>query len=406
MRLMSETYVIVGGGHAGGRAAETLRTEGFAGRIVVVGREPVRPYMRPMLSKEYLRGDQSMDEGFLKPEGWYEEHGIELKPGCEAIKLSPHAAEIRLDSGERLRYDKLLLTTGALPRKLELPGEDLPGVYHLRTIADSDVLRAELRKGRRIVVIGAGWIGAEVAASARQKGCHVTLVGHSTYPVAHALGNQIGKVFKGLHEAHGVELVRGKVKGFAGSGTLEAVKLASKQIPCDAAVVAVGVTPEVSLAMDAGLDCPNGIPTNQFFQTALPNVFAAGDVAAVDHPFYGRPVRVEHWNNAQRQGALAARNLLGQRRAYTKLPYFFSDQYDVGIEYVGQHQDGDELVLRGDPASHQFTGFWHRDGQVAAGIVMNGAGPKMDLIEALIKSDRKVDPALLADPDRPVASLL
>lgn len=403
---MAETYVIVGGGHAGGRAAETLRTEGFAGRIVVVGREPTRPYMRPMLSKEYLRGDQSMDEGFLKPEGWYEEHGIELQTGCEALKISPHASEIRLSSGERLRYDKLLLATGAVPAHLDLPGEDLPGVYHLRTIADSDVLRAELRKGRHIVVIGTGWIGAEVAASARQKGCTVTLVGNSTYPLAHALGNQIGKVFKDLHEAHDVEIIRGKVKGFSGSGTLEAVKLASKEIPCDAAVVAIGVEPEVSLAADAGLECPDGIPTDEFLQTTLPNIYAAGDAAAVRHPFYGKRLRIEHWNNANQQGPAAARNLLGQRRPYIQLPYFFSDQYDVGIEYIGQHQDGDELVFRGDPASREFAGFWHRGGRVTAGLVMNGVGPKMDLIEALIRSGRKVDPDLLTDPDRPVASLL
>lgn len=406
MRVMAETYVIVGGGHAGGRAAETLRAEGFAGRIVVVGREAVRPYMRPMLSKEYLRGEQSMDEGFLKPEGWYEEHGIELRPDCEVTKLSPLATEIRLSSGDRVRYDKLLLATGALPRRLNLPGEDLPGVYHLRTIADADVLRAELRKGRHLVVIGTGWIGAEVAASARQKGCAVTMVGNSTYPLSHALGNRIGKVFKDLHESRGVTIIRGKVKGFAGSGTLEAVTLASKRIACDAAVVAVGVTPETALATEAGLDCPDGIPTDEYFQTALPGVYAAGDVAAVRHPFHDAPLRVEHWSNAERQGPLAARNLLGQRRPYARLPYFFSDQYDVGIEYLGRHREGDELVFRGDPASQEFTAFWTNEGSVTAGLVMNGAGPKMDLVEALIRSERSVDPGQLADPARPVASLL
>lgn len=402
---MVETYVIIGAGHAGGRAAETLREEGFAGRIVLVGREDYRPYMRPMLTKEYLRGDQPIDEAFLKDEGWYAENGIELKSGTEAVKLSPHASEIALKSGERIRYDKLLITTGALPRKLGVPGEDLPGVYHLRTIADADALKPELKKQRHIVVIGNGWIGCEVAASARQKGCEVTVIGRHQQPLGSILGPELSKVFRKMHEEHGVTFSRGSIKGFAGRGTLEGVKLASKTIKCDAVVVAAGVEPDVKLLEEGGIKTDNGLLTNQFFEADAPNVYAAGDMARVHHPFYDEPIRIEHWSNAHNQGPAAARNMLGQQRPYERLPYFFSDQYDVGIEYLGRHGKDDSVTFRGNPDERKFAAFWMNGDKVTAGLVMH-TDVKMDMVEALIKSDKPIDPKLLADESRPLATLL
>jgi 3-phenylpropionate/trans-cinnamate dioxygenase ferredoxin reductase subunit len=402
---MAETYVILGAGHAGGRAAETLREEGFAGRIVLVGREEYRPYMRPMLTKEYLRGDQPIDDAFLKPDGWYAENGIELKTGTEVTKLSPRATEVTLATGERIRYDKLLVTTGAQPRRLGVPGEDLPGVYHLRTIADSEALKPELKKKRHIVVIGTGWIGLEVAASARTKGCDVTVIGHGSVPLEKALGTEVGKVMKKIHDNHGVRFTRAALKGFTGRGTLEGVKMASKTIACDAVVVAVGVEPDTAVLEQAGLTINDGLVTNEYFESETPNIYAAGDVARVHHPFYDQAIRIEHWANAQNQGPAAARNMLGQQRPYELLPYFFSDQYDVGIEYIGRHHPDDQVVYRGDVAAHTFAAFYLNGSRVTAGLVMN-TDVKTDMIEALIKTDRPVDPKELADPTRPLATLL
>src|SRR5215216_1525312 len=331
------THVIVGASLAGAKAAETLRQEGFDGRVVLVGTEDERPYERPPLSKDYLRGEVDRETVYVHPEGFYAEHDIELRLGRTAVSLNTAARELALDDGERLRYDRLLLTIGAEPRRLSIPGGELDDVLYLRSVADCDALRERLDRGGRVVVIGAGWIGAEVAASARQRGLEVTVIDPLTVPLERVLGTEAGAVYRDLHLDHGVQmLLETGVAAFEGADTVERVRTtAGRELECDFVVVGVGVQPRTGLAALAGLAVDNGILVDEHLQTGAPGVFAAGDVANAHHPFYVERIRVEHWANALHQGPAAARNMLGQATPYDRLPYFFSDQYEVGMEYSG-----------------------------------------------------------------------
>src|SRR2546423_4898167 len=369
---MSETHVIVGAALAGAKAAEALREEGFEGRIVLMGTEPELPYERPPLSKEYLRGEAPREKARLHEDGFYESHDIELRTGTTVTAVDTGASQVELEGGERVGYDRLLLTTGAEPRRLTVPGSDLDGIHYLRDLPDSDALAALLAKGSgRVVVIGAGWIGAEVAASARVKGLEVALVEMAQVPLERVLGREVGEIYAGVHRDHGVELHLGAtLEAFEGGGRVERVKLAGGEtIDCDFAVVGVGVVPRTELAEKAGLEVGDGILVSKRLETSVPGVFAAGDVANAFHPFYGGKLRVEHWANALNQPATAARAMLGKQGvSYDRLPYFFSDQYDVGMEYVGHASEWDEVVLRGDPDAPEFIAFWLEDGAVTAGV--------------------------------------
>ncbi len=332
-----DTYVIVGASLAGAKAAEALREEGFDGRVVLLGKEDERPYERPPLSKDYLRGESEREKVYVHPEGFYEEHDIELRTGTEVERIDTGASEVELHGGERIGYDRLLLTTGSEPRRLSVPGADLDGVLYLRELQDSDALAKRLDAGGRTVVIGAGWIGAEVAASARQKGLDVSLVEMAAVPLESSLGPELGAIYAGVHRDHGVDLRTGaRLDAFEGDGRVERVRLADgSTLDCDFVVVGVGVVPRTGLAEQAGLSVDNGILVSQRLESSVAGVFAAGDVANAFHPFYGRKLRVEHWANALNQPAAAARAMLGKDGAYDRLPYFFSDQYDVGMEYTG-----------------------------------------------------------------------
>jgi 3-phenylpropionate/trans-cinnamate dioxygenase ferredoxin reductase component len=406
---MPETHVIVGAALAGAKGAEALREEGFEGRIVLIGSEPEQPYERPPLSKEYLRGESPREKARVHEEGFYESHDIELRTATTVTAVDTSAAEVELEGGERLGYDRLLLTTGAEPRRLRVPGADLDGVHYLRDLADADTLAARLAKGSgRVVVIGAGWIGAEVAASARVKGLEVALVEMAQVPLERVLGREVGEIYGGVHRDQGVELHLGAtLEAFEGDGSVERVKLAGgTTIDCDFVLVGVGVQPRTELAEQAGLEVGDGILVSKRLETSVAGVFAAGDVANAFHPFYGGKLRVEHWANALNQPATAARAMLGKPGvSYDRLPYFFSDQYDVGMEYVGYATDWDEVVLRGDASAPEFIAFWLKDGSVVAGMNVN-VWDVVEPIKALIESRQAVDLARLRDPEVPLDELV
>ena len=390
------TFVIVGAGLAGAKAAEALREEGFDGRVVLVGAEPERPYERPPLSKGYLRGESGREKAYVHPESFYAEREIELRLATAVEAIDPGAHEVVLGA-ERLRYDRLLLATGAEPRRLIAAGADLDGIHQLRTFADADALRERLDGGGRVVVVGAGWIGSEVAASARQRGLEVTVIEPLSVPLERVLGPEVGGVYRDLHRDHGVDLRLGTgVVAFEGDERVARVRTTDGDaVECDFVVVGVGVAPRVGLAQAAGLAVGDGVLVDAALRTSAPDVFAAGDVASAEHPFLDRRIRVEHWANAIDQGAAAARSMLGRDVAYDRIPYFFSDQYDVGMEYAGHAAGWDEVVLRGDPAGREFIAFWLADGRVVAGMNVN-VWDVNEQIQALIRSRRRVDREELA----------
>ncbi len=401
-----QTFAIVGAGLTGAKAAETLRTDGFAGRVVLIGAELERPYERPSLSKDYLRGEVGRDKVYVHDEGFYDEHDIELLLGRAALGLDLATGEIALHDGGRLRYDRLLLATGAEPRRLAIPGADLDGVLTLRSVEDSDALRGRLDRGGAVVVIGAGWIGSEVAASARQRGLEVTVVDLAAVPLERVLGPDVGAIYRDVHADHGVRMLMGTgIEAFEGNEAVECVRLRDGRcIHCDLVVVGVGVKPRTRLAAQAGLATDNGILVDPHLQTSAPAVFAAGDVANAHHPLYDGPIRVEHWANALHQGPVAARAMLGQPATYDLVPYFFSDQYDVGMEYAGFAPQWDRVVFRGDPASREFIAFWLGGNRVLAGMNVN-VWDVTDTIQRLIRDRVPVDARRLADPDVPLDAL-
>jgi 3-phenylpropionate/trans-cinnamate dioxygenase ferredoxin reductase subunit len=407
MNRHDQTFIIVGASLAGAKAAETLREEGFDGRLMMIGAERERPYERPPLAKDYLRAESPREKVYVHPEDFYREHEIELVTGTVVAAFDPGGSRVRLEDGRELGYDRLLLATGAVPRRLSIPGAGLDGVHYLRTLEDCDALRERLDAGGRVAVIGAGWIGAEFAASARQRGAEVTMVEPASLPLERVLGAEIGAVYRDVHRDHGVELLLGTgVEAFEGDGAVQRVRTSGgRTIDCDYAVVGIGVLPRVELADGAGLQTHNGIVVDQRLATSAPNVYAAGDVANAWHPFYDRRIRVEHWANALNQGPAAARSMLGRDVAYDHIPYFFSDQYDVGMEYSGFATDWDEVVFRGDPASREFIAFWLREARVVAGMNVN-VWDVNEHLQALIRSRRAISVAALTDPDTPLDALV
>jgi 3-phenylpropionate/trans-cinnamate dioxygenase ferredoxin reductase component len=401
-------FVIVGAGLAGAKAAETLRAEGFDGPVVLVGVEPELPYERPPLSKGYLLGTAERASARVHDEGWYAEHDVELRTGVRATGLDPAAHRLDLDTGETLAYGSLLLATGAAPRRLPVPGADLDGVRYLRTLADADRLLADLTGGgRRVVVIGAGWIGMEVAAAARTHGNEVTVVEPQPAPLLGVLGRELGGVFAELHRRHGVDLFTSTtVRELRGTGgrVTTVVTDGHAGLPADVVVVGVGVAPNTQLAAAAGLEVDNGIVTDAALRTSAPDVHAAGDVASAYAPLYGRHVRVEHWANALHSGPAAARAMLGQEVVHDRVPYFFTDQYDWGMEYSGLASPDDTVVCRGDVGGGEFIVFWLSDGRVTAGMNVN-VWDVTEPIQALVRSGRQVDAGRLADLAVPLTEL-
>ncbi|HEX6392816.1 MAG TPA: FAD-dependent oxidoreductase [Acidimicrobiales bacterium] len=401
-----EPAVIAGGSLAGAKAAETLRTEGFDGEIILISEEIARPYERPPLSKGYLRGEQNFDEAAVHPEGFYEEQGIDLRSSTRVASVHPHNNEVELEDGNRIRYSHLLLATGAAPRRLSVPGADLDGVRYLRTVSDSDALRDAGRSGAPIVIIGAGWIGSESAASLRQLGADVTVVDVANLPLERVLGTELGTIYRDLHLSHGVKFHLGVgIDSIKGSTHVEEVRLTEGTIiPAGTVVVGVGVLPRTELAEAAGLEVDNGVLTDEYLETTVPGIYAAGDAASAYHPLYRERIRLEHWSSALNQGPAAARNMLGQRRPYEKIPYFFSDQYDFGMEYRGRSTASDEVVFRRGEKEHEFIAFWLRDDRVVAALNAN-IWDQGDAIGDLLARSDPVDRKDLADPGADLVSI-
>jgi NADPH-dependent 2,4-dienoyl-CoA reductase/sulfur reductase-like enzyme len=403
------TFVIVGASLAGAKAAETLREEGFEGAVVLIGAEDQYPYERPPLSKGYLLGKDDRASVFVLEDGWYAEHDVDLRLGTTVTSIDRAARRVSLAGGESVPYDRLLITTGASPRRLNIPGGDLAGVRYLRTLGDSEQLGAALRGGGRVVIAGAGWIGLETAAAAREYGCEVTVVEPEAGALRRALGPELGEVFEGLHRSHGVTFRFGEgLSQLTGSGgaLAGAVTSAGAELPADTAIIAVGILPNTGLAADAGLAVDNGIVVDETLRTSDPDIFAAGDVANAFNTLVGRRVRVEHWANALTSGPVAARSMMGRDATYDWVPYFFSDQYDLGMETAGLPDPGsyDDVVYRGDKDSLEFIAFWLADRVVVAGMNVNIWDVNED-IQALIRSGNPVDPDRLADPDVPLTDL-
>lgn len=414
-----QVFIIVGGGLAGARAAETLRSEGFAGRVIIVAAERTVPYQRPPLSKGYLQGTDDRDSLDVHSAPWYATAGIEIVQGMPASALSLTHKTLTLGDGTVLHYDKLLLATGASPRHFDEPSSHLTGVHHLRTADSSTLLRVALEPGgRNIVIIGSGWIGLEVAAAARGYGNSVTVIGHSAVPLSSAIGDEVGAVFAELHRDNGVELMMNTtVHGIeAGEHGVTGVRLSDDTVlPADIVVVAIGATPSVQLARSAGLkihrETPHGpisgITVDAGFRTEDADVYAVGDAASVFHPVLGAQLHVEHAENAENAGPAAARAMLGQSVSYDAIPYFYTDQFDLGMEYSGYPSLAADatVVFRGDRATREFVAFWLKEKRVVAGMNVN-VWDVNETVQELIRRRVVVDPARLTDPAVPLEELL
>jgi 3-phenylpropionate/trans-cinnamate dioxygenase ferredoxin reductase subunit len=381
------TYVIVGAGLAGAKAAQTLREEGFDGEIVLIGAESGRPYERPPLSKEFLQGRTERDKLYVHPEGWYAEHGVDLRLGLRATRIELDRHVVRLADGSHQPYNKLLVATGATPRRLPGPA------YYLRTVDDSQALRERLTRAGEIIIVGAGWIGLEVAAAARQAGCEVTVVEPEPAPLHRALGPQLGEVFARLHRRHGVTLRLGTA---VAEVTETGVRLSTgERLAAGLVVAGIGAAPEVGLAREAGLEIGHGILTDPSLRTSHPDVYAAGDVAEPFNTLYGRRLRVEHWANALNGGPVAARAMLGHDAVHDPVPYFYTDQFELGMEFSGDVEGYDEVVHRGSVDDLEFVTYWLREGRVVAGMNVN-VWDVHDEIRDLIRSRAAVDAKDLA----------
>jgi 3-phenylpropionate/trans-cinnamate dioxygenase ferredoxin reductase subunit len=410
MMPSDRTFVIVGAGLAGAKAAETLREEGFDGQVVLVGAETERPYERPPLSKDLLLGTADRDSPYVHEAGWYAAHDVDLRTGTTVAALDRGRKVVRTSDGEELRYDRLLLATGATPRRLPVPGADAANVLELRTFADSDRIGETVHDGVRLVVIGAGWIGLEVAAAARQRGAAVTVVEAAALPLQRVLGDRMAEVFADLHRAHGVDFRFGaQVRQLRGDGS-QVVLADGTTLDADAVLVAVGVRPNVELAEQAGLPVDDGVLVDRRLRTDDPDVFAVGDIANVDHPLLRARVRVEHWANALNGGPVAARAMLDRDVSFDLLPYFYTDQYDLGMEYSGWVPPNAkaDVVVRGDLDRREFVAFWTVDGRVAAGMNVN-VWDVNETVQDLVRAGlggATVDPARLSDPGVPLTELV
>lgn len=402
----SSTFAIVGGGLAGAKAAEALRDNDFDGHVVLFAAEDKLPYERPPLSKEYLAGKKKLDDFTVDPAAWYRDHNVDLRLGTEVSALDPAGHTLALPDGTTVGYDKLLLATGSASRRPPIPGSDAAGVHYLRTIDDAAALSAALAPGATLAIVGAGWIGLEVAAGARSRDVNVTVVEAAHLPLLAALGTEVGEVFAQLHRAHGVDLRldQSVQEVTTADGTATGLRLGDgSTVAADAVLIAVGAAPNIGLAEQAGLAVADGgVLVDASLRTSDPDIYAVGDIAAAQHPLFGVRIRTEHWANALKQPAVAVAGMLGKSAEYDELPYFFTDQYDLGMEYVGHAPEYQRVVFRGDVAGREFVAFW-LDGanRVLAGMNVN-VWDVLDDVKALIRSAAPVDPDRIADPAQPL----
>jgi 3-phenylpropionate/trans-cinnamate dioxygenase ferredoxin reductase subunit len=404
---MPPTFVIVGASLTGGTAAATLRQEGFEGDVILVGAEPHPPYERPPLSKQYLRREVPFEKTLVRPSGFYEANAIDTRFGDAATDIDPAGRKVALASGRSICYDKLLIATGVRNRRPPINGLNLQNVFDLRTVGDADALRREIVSGRTAAVIGMGFIGSEVTASLRQQGVDVVCIDPSPTPLFRVFGEQVGRVVSAIHRDHGVDMiVEDVVTRFEGDGRVERVITKhGRRVDCDFAVVGVGVEPVVDFLADSGVEISNGIVVDEYCRTNVPDIYAAGDVANHYHPVFRKRMRVEHWQNAMQQGAAAARSMLGSGKPYDAIHWFWSDQYDVNLQYAGFHREWDELVMRGNPDARNFVAFYVSRGCVDAVVALN-RGKDVRRAMSLIRARTAVDPRQLSDEGVDLRSLV
>ncbi|MFD3509869.1 NAD(P)/FAD-dependent oxidoreductase [Nocardia sp. NPDC058666] len=403
----NQHFVVIGGGLGGAKVAEALRANDFDGHVTLLAAEEELPYERPPLSKQHLAGTEQLPDFTVDPAAWYRDHNVDLRLGTTATAFDPIAKTVTLPDGSTLDYDKLALATGSRARRLNIPGADAPNVYTLRTIGDSNALVRVLRTDKRLVIIGAGWIGLEVAAQARAKGVEVTLIESADLPLINVLGPEMGRFYADLHRAHGVDLRTNTTVDLilTENGEATGVQLGDGTVVgAQAVLVAVGAQPNIETATAAGLAVDGGVLVNAALCTSNPDVVAVGDIAEEEHPLLHRLIRVEHWATALNQPAVAAKTMLGKVAVYDRLPYFFSDQYDVGMEYTGYvgREDDVRVVVRGDLDKREFVAFWlDKDNKLRAGMNVN-VWDVTDRIKELILSEEPVDPARLTDTNIPL----
>ena len=404
---MPPTFVIIGASLAGATAAATLRQDGFDGDVVLIGEERHPPYERPPLSKQYLRGEVPLETALVRPVRFYDDNRIDARFGVAATRVDPAGRTVDLTTGGSIQYDKLLIATGVRNRRPPIPRLELPNIFSLRSVDDADVIRNHIAPGQRAAVIGLGFIGCEVAASLRQKGVEVIGIDPSPTPLFRVLGEEVGQVMSDIHREHGVETIfNDVVTGFEGKGRVErVVTKGGRRIDCDLAVVGVGVEPVVDFATGSGLRISNGIVVDEYCETNVPGIYAAGDVANHYHPLFRTRMRVEHWQNAMQQGAAAARTMLGKRQSYDPVHWFWSDQYDVNLQYAGFRQSSDGLVVRGSLETRDFIAFYLNQGRVDAVVALN-RGKDVRRVMPLIKARVAVDPGQLGDEGADLRGIL
>ena len=403
---MGQRHVILGASLAGATAAITLREEGADGDVILIGAEPKPPYERPPLSKAYLRGEVPFDKALVRPAAYYAEHGIQTMFGTRATRIDPSARVVELEDHRRVSFDALLIATGGRNRTVSIPGVDLDGIYSLRTVQDADRIRAEMIAGRRAVVVGMGFIGSEVAASLRQKGLEVVAIDPSKTPLFRVLGEGVGQTIAKLHRDHGVRMIfEDTVAAFEGTRRVGCVVTkAGLRVECDFAVVGIGIEPAVEALADSGIHVDNGVVVDEYCQTNVSGIYAAGDVANHYHPVFDRRIRVEHWQNAIKQGAAAARNMLGRRIAYDEIHWFWSDQYDANLQYAGFHTQWEQLVVRGRLDSGSYLACYVNAGRIDAAVGLNRA-KEVRRVMPLIKARRPVNLEQLRDESVDLRSL-
>lgn len=406
----SKTFVIIGGGLGGAKAAEAMREKGFDGKVVLLANEHHLPYERPPLSKDFLAGEKALSDFTVHDAKWYRENKIDLRTDTEAMAIDPSAHIVTLSDDTTVHYDKLLLATGSRPRWLSIPGADSTGVHYLRTFDDASNLNTALKPGSSLAVVGAGWIGLEVAASARQRGVNVTVVETAKVPLGAAVGEEVGKVFARLHRDHGVDLrLETEVRQIpTEDGHATGLELGDGSIvSADRVLIAVGAQPNIELAERAGLPIEDGgVRVDASLRSADPDIYAVGDIAAAEHPLFGTRIRTEHWANALKQPDVAVAGMLGEPGEYHELPYFFTDQYDLGMEYAGHAPNYQRVVFRGDNADPEFIAFWlDSENRVLAGMQVN-IWDALDDIKSLIRKKGPADPDKLADPHVPLSEAI
>lgn len=399
-------YVIVGASLAGATAAVTLREEGADGTITLLGAEAFPPYERPPLSKAYLRGEAPFEKALVRPEAFYAEHAIETILGARATRIDPSAHIVELDNGRRLPFDALLVATGGRNRRVPMPGSHLDGVFGLRTVEDADRIRAEAVAGRRVVVVGMGFIGCEVAASLRQQNLDVTAIERAKTPLFRVLGEEVGQTIAAIHRTHGVRTVfEDTVAAFEGRDRVSAVVTKrGLRLDCDFAVVGIGIEPDVEFLEGSGVLVDNGVLVDEYCRTSVAGIYAAGDVANHHHPVFGRHMRVEHWQNAIKQGATAARNMLGKAVPYDEVHWFWSDQYGANLQYAGHHTAWEQLAVRGRLDSDSYLACYVNDGRIDAAVALN-RGKDLRRLMPIIKSRRTVNLDQLRDEGVDLRSL-